>query len=281
MFNLFPFTNFHQLNADWIIRTINAMKTVVDGLHDQITTALNNAQEALTASQAAYNRATDNMYRLNAVEPRVDALEAEDTATAADMERLAGRVSNLALDVEGKVDNGNGTITGAQNTLTVGGENSGDMTTMTGSSFLAQSFFAGSTAVGWTAERDEHDDPPHIRVFRVGGHAVRISNVAPGTADSDAVNVGQIRAIQINIDLGKETWTANNVTFAEMLNAINQGKTIVARGSDIVCYINTVNYNPSGEYVVSLSSVTYYNAGEQMGVIQIKPNGQCLFTGLS
>lgn len=237
MFPNFPWTNFHRLNADWILTEFNRIKSTVEELvstaEDRITEALTTARNALTAAQEAYNRSTANMYRLNRVEPRVDALEAEDTAIEADMERLAGRVSNLALDVEGKVNNGNNTITGAQNTLTVAGENSGDMTTMNGSSFLAQSFFAGSTAVGWTAEQDEHGDPPHIRVFRVGGAAVRISNVAPGTADSDAVNVQQFNARTQPLIVDVVMLTGGSCTvlspFDNITDAIYNGRAIYAR----------------------------------------------------
>lgn len=258
MFPNFPWTNFHRLNADWILTEFNRIKSTVEELvstaEDRITEALTTARNALTAAQEAYNRSTDNMYRLNRVEPRVDALEAEDTAIEADMERLAGRVANLALDVEDKVDNGNGTITGTEHMLTVEGENSGDMTTMTGTAFLAQSLFAGSVPVGWTAERTSSlDDDTHIRVFQRGtGTAVKISNVAPGTADRDAVNVQQFNARTLPLIVDIVMLTGGSCTvltpFDNITDAIYNGRTIYAR----------VTASPDNKYTNNIIQATLF-----------------------
>lgn len=204
-FNMFPFTNLHNLNLDWIIRTVKYCKEIVDAANESIQTALTNAstalsaaQEALTAAQTAYNRSTENMYAIRAVESRVDSLEAEDIAIEADMERLAGRVANIALDVEGKVDNGNGTITGSENQLQVQGATSGDSATVNGTSYILKSHY-DQTHVGWSVTRDAQGEPPHIWVFREGGAAVRIENVAAGEQPGDAVNMTQLSQVATKV----------------------------------------------------------------------------------
>lgn len=253
MFNMFPYLNLHKINLNFIIQTVETCKTIVDGANDRIQQALDNAATALTAAQEALNTATDARYRVNLMDGRVTTLETDQTTMAADMERLAGRVSNLALDVEGKVDNGNDTITGAEHQLTVEGENSGDMTTMTGTAFLAQSLFAGSVPVGWTAARDSSlDDDTNIRVFQRSGAAVRITNVLRGVNDNDAVNMWQLNSRTDPLIIDVALLTGGNCTvlepFDNITDAIYKGRNIFAR----------ITSSPDDKYTYHIFPVTLF-----------------------
>lgn len=204
-FNMFPFTNLHSLNLDWVIRTVKYCKEIVDAANTNIQTALSNAATALEAAQTALNKATDASYRVNlmngrvrtletgqsSLEGRVDTLESDQNLIAADMARLAVSNSN-------KVDNGSGTITGTENQLTVAGANSGDLATIGGTSYMAKSA-QDNGAVGWTVTRDAPGELPHIRVFREGGAAVRVENVAAGVQPNDAVNLTQLSLVATKV----------------------------------------------------------------------------------
>lgn len=96
-FNLFPYTDLHKLNLNWIIKIVKVCSDVVSQANDNIQTALHNAAEALQASQAAANLATNASYKVNLMEPKVEALEQDQIQMAADMERMAGRVAATVL----------------------------------------------------------------------------------------------------------------------------------------------------------------------------------------
>ena len=43
MFSFFPYTNFHRLNADWVLKTIEELKTTIETIASRVTTTLANA----------------------------------------------------------------------------------------------------------------------------------------------------------------------------------------------------------------------------------------------
>lgn len=68
----FPFTNFHELNLDWILSVVKEAKTVFDTGRDDIDYAMETADEAKTiAQQAAQGVIADGAVTFNKIAPGI------------------------------------------------------------------------------------------------------------------------------------------------------------------------------------------------------------------
>src|SRR5699024_8652110 len=101
------------------------------------------------------------------------------------------------------VDDGNGNVTRTTATGTTVADGSGNTTTITAGGTTVSNASGDSTSYGADGMRIE--DGPSVTVDGIDGGGQKITNVAPGTADSDVATVGQLN---LNAN-GIKNWSKN------------------------------------------------------------------------
>lgn len=223
MFPFFPYTDFHRLNADWILKTVEEIKTTVEllrGRFETLVLRVNNI-DAATQNTVKYTEQDPTTQEQETARVNINAASQTDLAT-------------LALLVEQGQDtvlyNGNGTISTAPNILTVEGANEGD-TSELGGGFLRlyNALMGSSSAIVIT--------PDAIReaVLRIGitglpGARVTICNIADPMDGSDAANKDYVDStVPLKITFsGRGTSARCDTSFANIIAALNAGRRIDA-----------------------------------------------------
>lgn len=82
MFNKYPYTDFHELNADWIIEKINKLDLDIKGIEERATQAAIDGAKQYVDEQVA-----DILSQFESLQAEVRSLEARFTTTVSDLQR--------------------------------------------------------------------------------------------------------------------------------------------------------------------------------------------------
>lgn len=82
MFNKYPYTDFHELNADWIIEKINKLDLDIKGIEERATQAAIDGAKQYVDEQVA-----DILSQFERLQAEVRSLEARFTTTVSDLQR--------------------------------------------------------------------------------------------------------------------------------------------------------------------------------------------------
>lgn len=98
LFEHMPYTNFENINLDWILKTIKTHQTDIDGLKsdvDGIKTTIINIQGDITTIQQQIGE-----FNIEELEARLDALEASDTTQNTDIASLKARLTTAEGNIQ-------------------------------------------------------------------------------------------------------------------------------------------------------------------------------------
>jgi hypothetical protein len=179
--HIWPFSNFHELNADWILKAVDEVKTSVELLRGRF--------ETLVLRVNNIDAATQNTVKYTEQEPTTEqqatARANINAASQTDLETLEGRVDQAESVV---LLNGNNTITTVPHMLTVEGANEDDMSELGGGFLrLYNALMGASSAIVITPDAIR-EAVLRVGVYGLPGARVVISNVNDPVDGSDATN---------------------------------------------------------------------------------------------
>lgn len=99
MFNAYPYTDFHELNADWIIKELKRIEESLEALYDRaVHDAVEQANEYTDGQMEGLREDFEQLRRdFEEVESRMDTVEG-------DFSMLAARVDNLFPYIEAQIN---------------------------------------------------------------------------------------------------------------------------------------------------------------------------------
>lgn len=229
-FNMFPYSNLHNLNLDWILAQIKSTETLVELFRGElagITLRLNQLDtlaQQLSADSVRYTAQAQTAERQQQARSNIGA------ASSTDLQRLEELVEQAQDAV---LYNANNTISTAPNQLTVRGANEGDYSVL-GGGFLRLYEALSGAGVFLTCDPDSGS----LRVGPVGlpGGRARISNVDDPADGSDAVNKDYVDdqlliLTPLKIRFSGRTSSNNarcDTPFATIASALNSGRPVEA-----------------------------------------------------
>lgn len=181
MFPLFPYTNFHRLNADWILKTVEEIKTIVGLLRGRV--------DALVLRVNNIDAATQNTVKYTEQEPTTEEQTTARTninaASQTDLTALARLVEQGQAAV---LYNGDNTISTAPHVLSVEGANEGDTSELGGGFLRLYNALMGSSAAIVITPDAIREAVLRIGITGLPGARVNLANIADPVNGSDAAN---------------------------------------------------------------------------------------------
>lgn len=263
LFEQFPYTNFHNLNLDWIIKVLkNAVaeleeiQTNWEGVRDTANTAKTTADAAATKAENARITANGAMTKADSAETKaknadanaelslVQSTQAQDAATAAEAaaneaKETAARAENIASAAKTTADGVDGkattALTNSQNAVTTANEakTTADGVDGKATTALSNSTEAVTTANAAKTTAEGANEKATTADSKVDALTTTVNSV--GKTASDALSLAQTNETDI---------ASNDADIAEIRKFITApNETLMQPGGYFVISAGDANYN--------------------------------------
>lgn len=101
VFEQYPYTNFHDLNLDWIVKEVKTVKDKTDEIDNAVDAATEKAEIATAQAAIATDKAKEVSEIYNNIEGKFDTIDNQITANTNDIELNTARIDSLATLTEG------------------------------------------------------------------------------------------------------------------------------------------------------------------------------------
>ena len=249
LFNRFPYTNFHELNLDWIIEKVKEMNAqavkVSSEANNKSTESLTKSLQALTTSENALN--TANTADRSSSQALSQSKSALDTANNADQK--ATQAVDTANGIDEKATRALNNSTSAVNTANTANRSS--------SQALSQSKSAVNTANGADTKATQAIDTANgideKATRALNNSTLALHKIYGGTFARDLNGLKEPGTYYCNFqDVTDSPYTSENYGLLEVLTPYENGSTCVQR-------ITILNSDTSGNLTVDMSYRYYLN----------------------